>query len=98
MISLDSCNGSCNAVDDLFTKIYVSSETKDVNVKVFNMVTRINEVTTLVKHILCDYSTTCNSIKSGIMINANVRVKTLLGAQKIIFGILAHVFVKMINI
>ena len=34
MISLDKCNGSCNAVDDLSTKICVLSETKDVNVKV----------------------------------------------------------------
>ena len=36
MISLDSCNESCNAVDDLSTKIYVPSETKGLDVKVFN--------------------------------------------------------------
>ena len=38
MISLDKCNGSYNAVDVLSTKIYVLSETKDVN-----MITRINK-------------------------------------------------------
>ena len=38
MISLDKCNGSCNAVDDLSTKIRVPSETKYENVKVFNMI------------------------------------------------------------
>ena len=41
MISLDKCKGSCNAVDDLSTKISVPSETNDVNVKVFNMINRI---------------------------------------------------------
>ena len=56
MIRLDKCNGSCNVVD----------EAKDVNVKVFNRITRVNEVKTLVEHISCDYKckfnrTTCNS-------------------------------------
>ena len=36
MSKIDKCNGSCNVVDDLSTKIYLLSETKDVNVKVFN--------------------------------------------------------------
>ena len=55
MISLDKCIGSCNAVDDLFAKICVPNETNDVDVKVFNMVTKINEAKTMVKHISCDY-------------------------------------------
>ena len=55
MISLDKCNGSCNAVDDLSTNIYIPSKTKDINVKVFNMITRIIEAKTLVKHILYDF-------------------------------------------
>ena len=66
MISLDECNGSChNAVYDLSAKVYVPSETKGVNVKIFNMTTRINEAKTLVKHLSCECkckfsSTTCN--------------------------------------
>ena len=43
MISLDKCNGSYNVVDNLSTKICVPNETKDVNVKVFNMIARINQ-------------------------------------------------------
>ena len=54
LMSLDKSSGRRNAVDDLSTKICVLSETKDVNVTVFNMITRINEVKTLVKHISCD--------------------------------------------
>ena len=68
MISLDKCNESCNAVDDLSAKIYVPNKTKDVNLKVFNMITRINEPKTLVKDISCDCRcnfnrTTCNSVQ-----------------------------------
>ena len=46
MVILDKCNGSCNAVDNLCTKICVPSETKDINVKVFNIITKINKVKT----------------------------------------------------
>ena len=66
MISLDKYSGSCNVVDELSMKIWVLSETKDINVKVFSMTTRINEVKTVVKHISCDCKckfncATCNS-------------------------------------
>ena len=58
-------NGSCNAIDDLSTTICVSSKTKDVNVKVFNLITNNNEAKMTVKHISCDCkfkfnSSTCN--------------------------------------
>ena len=66
MISLDKCNGSCNAVDDLSTKICILSKIEYVKVIVFNVITKINEPKTLVKHISCNCkckfdSTTCNS-------------------------------------
>ena len=48
---VDKCKGSFNAIDDLFTKIYVLSETKNANVKIFNMILTINELKALVKHI-----------------------------------------------
>ena len=51
MISLDKCNGSCNIVDDLSTKISFLSKSEDVNVKVLNMIRRIKEVKKLVKQI-----------------------------------------------
>ena len=44
IISLDKYNGSCNNVVNGFSaKVCVPSKTKGVNVKVFNMITRINE-------------------------------------------------------
>ena len=39
MISQDNCNRNYDVVDELSMKICVLSKTKDVNVKVFNMIT-----------------------------------------------------------
>ena len=49
MISLDKCNGSCNAAHDRYRKICLPSEAKDVNVKIFNMIKSINEAKALVE-------------------------------------------------
>lgn len=54
MISLDKFSGSCNSFDDLYTKVYVPNETESGNVKVFNMITKINEAKTFIKHISYD--------------------------------------------
>ena len=54
MISQDKFNGGRNVVDDISTKTCFPSKTKNINVKVFNMITRIYEPKTLVKHISCD--------------------------------------------
>ena len=43
MVRVIKCNGSCNIADDLSTKIFVPSETKDLNGQVFNIITRTNE-------------------------------------------------------
>ena len=66
IINLDKYNRNCIAVDDLSPKICVPSKKKDVNVKLFNIITKINEAKTLIKHISCGWkckfnSTTCNS-------------------------------------
>ena len=66
MISLYKCSGSCNAINELSTKICAPSKLKDINVKIFNVITRINEAKTLVKYISCDCKCkfnriTCNS-------------------------------------
>ena len=76
MISLDKCNGSCNAVGNLSAKICVPSKTKDVNVKVSNMIRSIFEAKKLVRHISCDCK--CKilrhviQIKNGLIINVNM--------------------------
>ena len=66
MINLDKCSESCSFAYNLSKKICVRSKTKDIILKAYNIITRINKGKTLVKHILCDCkckynSTTCNS-------------------------------------
>lgn len=41
LISVDRCNRSCNALDDLPVKLSVPDKTKEINVKVFDII-RIN--------------------------------------------------------
>ena len=58
MISLDKYTGSYNV---LSPKICVPKETKNINVKVFNMITNKNEAKTMTKHISCDCKCKFNS-------------------------------------
>ena len=65
-VSLDKCYASCsNIFDDLPTKVCVPSITKEVNIKVFHMITTINDTKTLeiIFHvIICKFeSKACNS-------------------------------------
>ena len=55
----------CKADDDLFKEVYFLSGTKDVNVKVFNMITKVNQVKTLLKHSSYNFSCTFNSAASN---------------------------------
>ena len=43
MLNLDKSNGRCYTLDDKFLKIYVPNKIEDVNLNVFNMITRISE-------------------------------------------------------
>ena len=47
----DRCNGSWNAVDDPYCRICVLTKIKDVNLSVFNVLTRINELKALTRRI-----------------------------------------------
>ena len=62
MISLDKYSGSSNSVDDLSTKICVPNKMKDINVTIFNMITKKNEAKKMVKHISCDCKCKFNSL------------------------------------
>ena len=43
MISVDKYSGGCNYCNDLSSKICIPSKTIDINLKVFNITTNINE-------------------------------------------------------
>ena len=73
-------------------------------VKALNMITNKNEAKAMTEHISCDLN--ANSIivqhvyqsKNGVMKHVNVNVKIIVSAKKIIFGILAHVFVRIASV
>ena len=46
-IKTSKCNGSCNNIDDPYAKMCVLDVVKNLNVKVFNLMSRTNET----KHI-----------------------------------------------
>ena len=63
MISLNKYTESCNF---LSPKICVPKETKDINVKAFNMITNKNKAKAMTEFVSCDCkckfsSTICNS-------------------------------------
>ena len=100
MISLDKCTQSCNV---LSPKICVPKETKDINVKAFNMITNKNEAKQPqnIFHVIVNANSVVQhviQIKNGIIKHVNVNVKCIVSAKKIIVGILAHVFVRIANI
>ena len=51
MISLNKCTGSCNV---LSPKMCVPKETKDINVKAFNMIANKDEAKVMAEYISCD--------------------------------------------
>ena len=58
MISLDKCSGSCNV---LSPKMCLPKKTKDINVKVLNMITNKTEAKIIRKYISCDCQCKFNS-------------------------------------
>ena len=54
VVKVDRCVGSYNTVNKLSNKVCVPNKTEDLNLIVFNMITEINALKTLEKHISCE--------------------------------------------
>ena len=81
-VKLDRCVGSYNTLNDLSNKVCVPNKTEELNLRVFNMITGINESKTLTKHVSCECK--CRFDRRRCMY-----------VKKIMFGILLHVIIKM---
>ena len=44
---------SCDSLNDLSNKVYIPNKKDDLNLNVFNTITRLNESKILIKHISC---------------------------------------------
>ena len=86
-VKLDICVGRCCTLNDLSNKVCIPNKTEDLNLSVFYMITGINELKTITKHIACKckyelYRTKCNSINCRITINIDVSVKNIIYVKK----------------
>ena len=53
-VSVNKCDGSCNTIDDPCARVCVLNKVKKMNVKVFNLVSGVNETRFLVQHKSCE--------------------------------------------
>ena len=100
MISLNKCTGSCNV---LSPKECVPKETKQINVRLFNIITETKMKLKWLQNIF-HLIVAANSIVqyviqiiNGIIKHISVNMKIIARAKKIIVGILAHVSVKIVS-
>ena len=68
-VKINTCSGNCNTINDPYAKIGVPDIVKNVNVKIFNLMSRTNENRSIKLH------ETCKCIQDGIKINVDVNVK-----------------------
>ena len=61
-IKTSKCSGNCNNINNPYAKIYVPDVVKDLNVKVFNLMTRTNETKYIKWHEPCKYECRLNAI------------------------------------
>ena len=54
-VKTSKCSGSCNNINDSYAKICVPNVIKDLNVKVFNLLSRTNETKHMKWHETCKY-------------------------------------------
>ena len=79
-IKTSKCSSSCNNINDPHAKICVPNVIKDLNVKVFNLMSRANETRHIKWHETCKCKCRLMQVlliinNVGIMINIDVNVK-----------------------
>ena len=52
-IKVNKCSGSCNNINDPYAKLCVPDIVKNINVKVFKLMSRINETRQIIWHETC---------------------------------------------
>ena len=105
-VNLDRCVGSCNTFNDLSDGVCVPNKREYLNLLRFNVITETSGSKTLTKHVHPNINVELMEenvvqIKNGITINVHASVKIqkiIVCAKKIIFGIVLHLVVKMVNI
>ena len=79
-IKTSKCSGSCNNINDPYAKMCVPDVVKNLNVKVFNLMSRTNKTRHIEWHETCKRKcrldgSVVNNKNGGMMISAGVNVK-----------------------
>ena len=54
-IKVNKCSGSCNNINDLYAKLWVSNVVKNINLKVFNLMSFTNQTKHIEWHKTCKF-------------------------------------------
>ena len=54
-IKLNKCSGSCNIINDPYEKLCVPDVVRNINIKVFHLMSRTNETRNVEWHETCKY-------------------------------------------
>ena len=77
-IKINKCSGSCNNINSPYAKICVPDVIKDLNVKVFNLMSRTNETRRIKLHETCKCICRLDKIfvnNDGMKIDVDANVK-----------------------
>ena len=74
-VKINRCSGDCNSVNDPYAKICVPDVVKNLNVKVFDLMSRTNETRSIKLHETCKCICRLIINKDLIKINVDVNVK-----------------------
>ena len=81
-IKINKCGGSYNNMNNPYAKLCVPDIVKNINVKVFSLMQRINETRHIIWHKTCKCicrlsESVCNRRKYGMKANVDVNVKKI---------------------
>ena len=105
-IKVNKCSGDCNNINDPMAKLCIHNIVKDMNIKVFNLLARINETRKIVWHERCKCvcrltSAICNDRQEWNENKCRCECKEDLVnwyVIKDICGILVHALVNVIDV
>ena len=104
-IKTSKCNGSCNNINDPYTKLCLPDVVKNINISVFNLMSRTNETRHIKWHETCKCkcrldASVCNSKQRWNKDKCSCECKELIDKDyvtKDLFGILVIVNVNVAN-
>ena len=54
IVSVNKCSGSCSTIDDPYDRVCVPNKVKNMNLKLFNVISEVNKTRLLVQHESCE--------------------------------------------